>query len=493
MAKKLSYGIWLVSVFLAASFAHGQKIDATFTYQGQLEENGTPANGTYSMEFILWDAPSGGNLLGSEAGNIEVTNGRFTRDLDFGTGAFDGNMRWLELEVENTILSPRQQITATPYATYSSNTRGINVNNDGSFVGVGREQPIDGTEAFGILAEAGFNERGGMIVETTSDFGWPYYGYQQGDRLTRHYVNGISGEWRVESNHDGGGFDNLLSVNPNGNFSTAIDETGTPHIWLSNDQLFLHSLGSFNHTLNIDVDGYIGIRREDPIVDNSAGQSWFDIQTPAGDNEFGGMHVATDAAGGIPYYGYSAGGTDSDCFHFYNGGVNVWGLRMGPGGDKLTVRGDTGRVGISQPNPQFLLHVNGSAGKPGGGSWTNASDRRLKKNIAGLENSLDKLLNLRGVTFEYKDPKAINELEGQRIGVIAQEVEKVFPDWVDERADGYKAVTYRGFEAVVVEAIRELRSEKDAQIVALEDENDSLRKRLDALEAAVGSMINNQE
>ena len=89
-----------------------------------------------------------------------------------------------------------------------------------------------------------------------------------------------------------------------------------------------------------------------------------------------------------------------------------------------------GNVGIGTTSPGFMLEVNGFAGKPGGGSWTNSSDRQLKKNIQDLPGALDDLLSLRGVTFEYIDPAAINELSGPRIGVIAQEVEEVFPDWV---------------------------------------------------------------
>lgn len=142
-------------------------------------------------------------------------------------------------------------------------------------------------------------------------------------------------------------------------------------------------------------------------------------------------------------------------------------------------------LGINTTLPQFALEVSGSAGKPGGGSWSNSSDIRLKKNIEPLEGALDQLLCLRGVTFEYIDPKAVNELPGQRIGMIAQEVERVFPDWVGERKDGYKTVTYRGFEALTVEALRDLRDEKDAQIEALRAEANSLRHEKDVQIAAL--------
>ncbi len=147
-------------------------------------------------------------------------------------------------------------------------------------------------------------------------------------------------------------------------------------------------------------------------------------------------------------------------------------------------------VGIGTESPQYKLHVAGSAGKPGGGSWTNSSDRRLKKNIRNLSGSLDQLMKLRSVSFEYKDPEAINELSGTRIGMIAQEVEKVFPDWISEGGHGYKSLTFRGFEALTVEALRDLRAEKDrdlarrdARLVAAERRNQELNVQNADLEA----------
>lgn len=115
-----------------------------------------------------------------------------------------------------------------------------------------------------------------------------------------------------------------------------------------------------------------------------------------------------------------------------------------------------GNVGIGTTTPAFDLEVNGTAAKPGGGSWSVSSDARLKKDVADLEGALETLLALRGVTFEYIDPAAIGELEGRRTGFIAQEVEQVLPDWVGERDDGTKYLTIRGFEALAVEALREL-------------------------------------
>ena len=151
------------------------------------------------------------------------------------------------------------------------------------------------------------------------------------------------------------------------------------------------------------------------------------------------------------------------------------------GTDDLVVDVQIGRVGIGTLTPAFDLHVNGSAGKPGGGSWSTASDRRLKKNIHTLRGSLRRLLELRGVTYEYIDPDAIGELDGVRTGMIAQEVAAVFPDWVAPAEDGYLRLTFRGFEAEVVEALRELNAENERKGALIRE----LQQRLSRLEASL--------
>jgi len=234
------------------------------------------------------------------------------------------------------------------------------------------------------------------------------------------------------------------------------------------------------------------------------GAEYFGVHTGADDNDFGGMYVSGAGDYSLPFYGYSAGG-DVDAFHYFIEQHEQW--RLWCGDDRIFVNRSGGNVGIATESPQFRLHVNGTAGKPGGGSWSVASDARLKKDIERLDGALEAMLELKGVTFEYVDAAAIGELGGERMGLVAQDVEVVFPDWIEEGEDGFKRMTVRGFEAVVVEAMRELRAEKDAQIEglrlshadrldtierensrrlkALEQENDALRTRLEALEAAM--------
>lgn len=127
------------------------------------------------------------------------------------------------------------------------------------------------------------------------------------------------------------------------------------------------------------------------------------------------------------------------------------------------------------------LHVHQNAYKQGGGSWGVFSDERVKKSIQPLDNALRQLLQLRGVTYEYVNPAAIGELPGTHIGMVAQAVERVFPSWVDTEKDGYKRLTFRGFEALTVEAVRELSRTTDEQIRELKHENVELRQQLEAL------------
>lgn len=113
--------ISVVSLALATPvFAQG----TTFTYQGQLDDGDSPADGSYDLGFALYDLQSGG----SQQGNIitfpatAIRNGLFTVALDFGAGVFDGSDRWLEIAVRTNgggafqPLSPRQRITSAPYA-----------------------------------------------------------------------------------------------------------------------------------------------------------------------------------------------------------------------------------------------------------------------------------------------------------------------------------------------------------------------------------------
>ena len=105
----------------------------------------------------------------------------------------------------------------------------------------------------------------------------------------------------------------------------------------------------------------------------------------------------------------------------------------------------------------------------------NASDARLKTNVAPLTDALNRLTLIRGVTFDWNQAsQALISSTGRReIGVLAQEVEAVFPELVTDQQGGYKTVAYEKLTAVLIEAVKELKAQ-----------NDSLKQRVEQLESA---------
>ena len=108
-------------------------LTSSFTFQGQLQQTGTPINVPYDFEFRLYSDAAGTTLVPGTPtvtkNDLAVTNGLFTADLDFGAGAFNGDARWLKVSVrEGTSsgvyadLTPLQALTAAPYALYSQKT-----------------------------------------------------------------------------------------------------------------------------------------------------------------------------------------------------------------------------------------------------------------------------------------------------------------------------------------------------------------------------------
>jgi hypothetical protein len=117
--------VGLLSLLGGASMA--DPLGAAFTYQGKLADGNSAVSGIYDLRFTLYDALSGGAVVGSSLTNAaaSVSNGLFTVTLDFGTGAFTGNARWLEIGVRTNgsgvfiVLAPRQPLTPAPYALFA--------------------------------------------------------------------------------------------------------------------------------------------------------------------------------------------------------------------------------------------------------------------------------------------------------------------------------------------------------------------------------------
>lgn len=165
---------------------------------------------------------------------------------------------------------------------------------------------------------------------------------------------------------------------------------------------------------------------------------------------------------------------------FWHPAANTIGITTA-GGEAVRIT-SSGRVGIGTTAPAVLLHVSGTLRVQNGsvvtcniGTGTGAtsctSDARLKKDVTPIADSLEKIAQLKGVTFQWK---ASDAPKGQHLGVIAQDVEKVFPQAVDTQENGYKTVDYAVLVAPLIEAVKELKSQ-----------NEDLRKEIELLKHEV--------
>src|SRR5436305_496755 len=137
---------------------------SVFTYQGRLTDGGTAANGNYDLQFALFDSLSGGTQVGSTQtlNTVAVSNGVFTVSLDFGTTSFNGANRFLEISARPsgggsfTLLTPRQQVTATPYAIRSVNASAADAlsNACASCVQDAQINSVSGNKVSGTVASA---------------------------------------------------------------------------------------------------------------------------------------------------------------------------------------------------------------------------------------------------------------------------------------------------------------------------------------------------
>lgn len=148
----------LFIIFLAIN-ANAQ--GSSFTFQGKLNDNSLPANGTYEMQFRLLDSNS--NQVGTTytATNVSVVNGIFTTRVTFGILAFDGNPRFLEIGVRPagstsafTILAPPQSVLSVPYSLRALNagtadlaTNATNADNSAQLGGIAASQYVLTTDS----------------------------------------------------------------------------------------------------------------------------------------------------------------------------------------------------------------------------------------------------------------------------------------------------------------------------------------------------------
>ena len=350
-------------------------------------------------------------------------------------------------------------------------------------VGIGTANP---TERLHIKKD------GGLISMLESNAGssiWTYHNY--GSTLK------AAAGWR-------GGSSNYYSVYVNGSDRFVIKENGNIGIGTTNPNSALHVVGNRDNTP--DAAGvHIGQGgTNDYAIDIAAGgtsnSSYIDFTTPGvdfrgrliyshGSNSMsfytnGTQRMVIDGSGQTLLYGRAAlndnelrlrtitdpnhglriagGGAanfasinvDGPALYGWNGGV----LGSTNGGQKAILRWrSNGNVGIGTANPNSTLHVVGNIQYSG--TLTQSSDIRLKENFKSIDSVLYKVKQLQGLSYNLK----ADSTKARQYGVIAQEIQKVFPNMVSiiDADSGYIGVSYTQLIPVLLEAVKELANQSD--------------------------------
>lgn len=161
-----------------------------------------------------------------------------------------------------------------------------------------------------------------------------------------------------------------------------------------------------------------------------------------------------------------------------------------------------GKVGINNSSPGYQLDVTGdinASGSVRASGVALTSDIRFKRDIQPLDNALEKILSLRGVSYYWRKDEFPERkfTSAHQIGVIAQEVEREFPEAVLTDAKGYKSVNYPMLIAPLIESTRALHgicqatddrvqslektvAKQSREIASLHEENQELKNKLES-------------
>lgn len=393
----------ILVIIISSIFTYSQ-VPQKLSYQGVLTDNsGNPLNGSYNITFKLYSSSSGGSAIWQETQSLNVNNGLLNAYLGSVTNLSIefGSTYWLGVTVDaGTELTPRVELTSVPYS---------------------------------------------LVSKTVED----------GSITTDKILDGAVTSSKLDPSL-------LATVNP----------------WQNNGSTLFYN------------GGRVFIGRDFPITSNE----YFGVRAPVGDGIYGGMYVETQSANGLPFYGFATSGVLKSWL-YYNGLDSTINLYHSDG-IALTISPER-RLGIgtSEPTHEFEL-VHGSFGAintnnglkirnsgsnnvnwtlysyngtgnfglfegstlrgtfaAGTGAYTTASDERLKKDITPVQDLLPNVMQLETKKYRYTNDNSGKQI----IGFLAQDLEKLFPEFVyrtGENAESY-SVDYAGLSVVALKAIQE--------------------------------------
>jgi hypothetical protein len=328
----------------------------------------------------------------------------------------------------------------------------------------GRRNTFSGYQTGALNTEGNYNTFSGWKAGYSNTTGYEntFTGYQAGSSNTEGFHNSGVGYGALYKNTTGGnnaamGYmalrGNTEGVDNSGMGMNALysNTTGSSNSAMGYGALYTNTTGSSNSGMGIDA-----------LYSNSSG--------------YGNTAVGFGA-------GYKNSTGDNNVFLGFHAGYNETGSNKlyiaNESTDPPLIYGefDTGSVGIGTKSlSTYKFVVNGSAAKPGGGSWSSFSDVRLKDIHGTYDKGLKEVEALTPIVYSYKKDNALSlPSDKQAVGFAAQEVQKAIPEAVTTNDKGYLMVNNDPIILAMFNAIKELKAE-----------NDQLRQRVETLERSVG-------
>lgn len=243
-------------------------------------------------------------------------------------------------------------------------------------------------------------------------------------------------------------------------------------------------------------DGNVGIGTTSPStslhITNGSGSTWLTLDR-ATSNEDSGIMLKT--ANVTDFFIYTKSASVNNSLQVIASGLAGENgdnprLRLPKGNKDLYFALSGGNVGIGTTSPSYKLEVAGdinASGKVRSNGNELISDARFKKNIQTIDNkAVAKLSQVRGTSYQFrtKEFKNRNFDEGKQLGLIAQELMKVYPELVSKGADGYYSVNYTGLIPVLVEAVKDLRKKN----AVLKDNSQAIKAELNTLKSRMAAL-----
>ncbi len=447
-------------------------------------------------------------------------------NADGGGGRFN-NVHTNDLQIGQDFFGTNNgsYIDQNGFANFSANVEtgslGINTT-PGEYKGISIRNSAD--SSYNVISA--FEENDGGIIDLANDQGNVSISLQGGvgdarfDRLVDigeeirigDYFNGEGIQIRADTANDfvnidvrGGG------IQMDGGFGANEIQLGDPFnadgIWLQSN-----GNGEFTGSVSAKQEMTIGSPFDSAGVFNGGDQGVY-INGNGGGVRVGSVHT-NDLQIGQDFFGTGNGGfIDGNGFASFSGNVETQGVILY---NDLSVKnsGDSSYNVISafeESNYGIIdFYANDTTvnislqGGSGDGNFTGqvsadvlqstsgtvqSSDERLKKNIQTIDGALANTMKMRGVSYQWKDQAKSQQ---NQIGVIAQEVEAVYPEFVHTNKDGIKSVNYAQMTAVLIEALKELNEEvkelkkENKQLQTKVEQSAELESRLSKLEKILG-------